>query len=159
TPGDTRPADRRPGRTGRSIALGVGHDPGWGGRVPMQMRWTSPFGLRWVALVLALALVVTPTGDALRAAPAEAADASIASGSPRTDDPTCGTVISVESPAPGAAVSGLVGISGWAVDPNASEGSGVASVMFSLNAPPDQGGIVLGLASYGQDRSDVADQY
>jgi hypothetical protein len=67
-------------------------------------------------------------------------------------------LISLDSPPPGAPVlpGSAVVISGWAIDPE-GDGPGIAEVWIYLEAPPDEGGTPLGMASYGMPRPDVAE--
>lgn len=65
-------------------------------------------------------------------------------------------LLNVDSPVEGAALSGVVTIGGWAIDPAESTGTGIAEVQVYLDGQPDQGGTPLGRASYGASRQDVA---
>jgi len=67
------------------------------------------------------------------------------------------TMLWIDSPIGGATiVNGTpVDIGGWAVDPM-SPGTGVDLVQVYLDAPMDAGGPLLGTASYGGSRPDVA---
>ncbi len=60
----------------------------------------------------------------------------------------------VDAPAPGATISGLLKVSGWATDFANQAGSGIESVQIYLGAPPPAG-TLLGQAQLGVARGDV----
>jgi hypothetical protein len=62
----------------------------------------------------------------------------------------------VDAPAAGSTVGGAVVLRGWAADPAASRGTGVARVMVYRDSPADAAGVYLGEARYGLPRPDVA---
>jgi hypothetical protein len=66
--------------------------------------------------------------------------------------PTAPTVY-IDAPAPGATVSGIVTISGWAVDNSSGVGTGISSVQVKVD------GTVVGTATYGFSRPDVCAVY
>jgi Bacterial Ig domain/Beta-propeller repeat len=55
----------------------------------------------------------------------------------------------IDAPAPGAIVSGVVTVAGWAIDSTTSIGTAIGSVQIKVD------GVLLGNASYGTVRSDV----
>jgi len=59
----------------------------------------------------------------------------------------------IDAPAPGATVSGIVAISGWAVDNASLGGTAINSVQVKVD------GTVVGTATYGISRSDVCAVY
>jgi hypothetical protein len=77
---------------------------------------------------------------------------------PALGQPTSGTAtISIDAPTDGATVTNgtAVGIGGWAADPGGS-GTGVDTVRVYLDNRMDAGGTLLGDATYGTPRPDVA---
>lgn len=71
-----------------------------------------------------------------------------------TPEPACGTVITVDTPSPGASVSGSLLARGWALDMASQDGSGVSQVHVYLDGEAGAG-ILLGGATLGQFRPDV----
>ena len=67
----------------------------------------------------------------------------------------CNPQIGIDAPAPGDTVSGTATFSGWAVDLATPAGSGVDSVRLYKDAPPEQGGIGLAVATTGISRPDI----
>ena len=59
----------------------------------------------------------------------------------------------IDTPAQGATVSGIVAISGWAVDSAAAVGTAISSVQVMVD------GTVVGTATYGSNRPDVCAVY
>ena len=59
----------------------------------------------------------------------------------------------IDVPAPGATVSGIVAISGWAVDNAAAVGTAISRVQVKVD------GTIMGTASYGLNRPDVCAAY
>ena len=59
----------------------------------------------------------------------------------------------IDAPAPGATVSGIVTVSGWAVDNAAAVGTAISSVQIKVD------GTVVGTATYGLSRPDVCAAY
>jgi hypothetical protein len=59
----------------------------------------------------------------------------------------------IDAPTPGATVSGIVSITGWAVDNAAAVGSAISSVQVKVD------GTVVGTATYGLSRPDVCAVY
>jgi hypothetical protein len=59
----------------------------------------------------------------------------------------------IDVPAPGATVSGIVAISGWAVDNAAAVGTAISSVQVKVE------GTIVGTATYGLNRPDVCAAY
>ena len=66
----------------------------------------------------------------------------------------CAPVIDIDSPDPGANLAGPVTFSGWAVDQNATDDSGIGGIQIALDAPVENGGLLLGQAMQ-VDRPDV----
>jgi hypothetical protein len=66
-------------------------------------------------------------------------------------------LISLDTPSPGTTVAPgeVILISGWAIDP-AGDGPGIEEVWIYLGAAPEDGGLPLGMATYGVARPDVA---
>jgi plastocyanin len=79
---------------------------------------------------------------------------------PAAAQPPSGTVaIQVDSPASGTVVTNgrLVVIGGWAIDPSGpGPGTGVDMVSIFLDGGQNGGGTLLGIATYGKARTDVA---
>jgi hypothetical protein len=70
--------------------------------------------------------------------------------------PSCAAVppsVYIDSPASGATLSGIVPITGWAIDNTSSIGTAIGSVDVYLD------GVRLGSATYGQSRPDVCAVY
>jgi len=63
--------------------------------------------------------------------------------------PVSPPTVAIESPAAGAVLSGVVNVSGWALDNAASIGTAISSVVVKLD------GAVLGNATYGISRTDI----
>ena len=62
-------------------------------------------------------------------------------------------VVTIESPAVGATVSGTILVSGWAIDGITFSGPGISSVQVSVD------GNAVGTATYGQSRLDICNTY
>src|SRR5581483_11580230 len=114
------------------------------GGTPMTLRpvLTRP---RIVSTVLAFATALAQT--AIVAFPGEAPAVAQAQ--------DCSPQIGIDSPTPGATVSGSADFSGWAVDLASPAGSGVDSVRLYRDAPPEEGGVGLAVATTGVDRPDI----
>ena len=67
--------------------------------------------------------------------------------------PTSPPAVYIDSPAPGAVVSGVVPVTGWALDTTATGGGAIASVQVKLD------GTAVGTAAYGGSRPDVCAAY
>jgi hypothetical protein len=65
-----------------------------------------------------------------------------------------GTQITIDAPAAGSSVTAPFNVQGWAVNPAAASGSGVASVHLYLG-PTGSAQSFLGVATYGTSRPDV----
>ena len=74
-------------------------------------------------------------------------------------DPPSQVTMAIDSPAGGADVEGIVTVGGWAIDRVSSSGTGVSQVHVYRDGTAGGGGVGLGVASYGGDRSDVAAVY
>ncbi|HEY89310.1 MAG TPA: hypothetical protein G4N98_06200, partial [Thermoflexia bacterium] len=74
-------------------------------------------------------------------------------------DPPSQVTMAIDSPAGGADVEGVVTVGGWAIDRASSSGTGVSQVHVYRDGTAGGGGVGLGVASYGGDRSDVAAVY
>jgi N-acetylmuramoyl-L-alanine amidase len=59
----------------------------------------------------------------------------------------------IDSPAPGAVVSGVVPVVGWALDDTSANGTVISLVQVKLD------GVVVGAATYGISRADVCTAY
>src|SRR5207245_2165218 len=59
----------------------------------------------------------------------------------------------IDEPAQGSTISGIVTVSGWAVDNAAQVGTAISSVQVKVD------GTVVGTATYGSNRSDVCAAY
>jgi YD repeat-containing protein len=77
------------------------------------------------------------------------------------DDPVPQPHVTLDVPADGATTPSTVAVAGWAIDGAAPSGTGIDSVQLVAypNADPSQTPIVLGTASYGGWRSDIAAAY
>ena len=67
--------------------------------------------------------------------------------------PTSPPAVYIDSPAPGAVVSGVVPVTGWTLDSTATGGSAIASVQVKVD------GTAAGTATYGSSRPDVCAAY
>ncbi|HZU06460.1 MAG TPA: PPC domain-containing protein [Chloroflexota bacterium] len=65
----------------------------------------------------------------------------------------------VERPAAESAVRGTIVISGWAVDPDSTDGTGIAPDSVAVWLGPADSGRLLGMAGYGDPRPDLAEQF
>jgi hypothetical protein len=65
-------------------------------------------------------------------------------------------VVAVDTPPPGSNVAGPVVVRGWAADPAAFSGTGVDRVDVYLDGEQGAGGTLVGTATYGLPRPDVA---
>ncbi|MBM2812109.1 MAG: conserved repeat protein, partial [Chloroflexi bacterium] len=77
-----------------------------------------------------------------------------AAAQPPTPEPACNTVIAIDTPSPGASVSGSLLVKGWALDIARQDGSGVNQVHVYLDGEAGTG-TLLGGATLGQFRPDV----
>ncbi|MCL4535500.1 MAG: hypothetical protein M1370_10130 [Bacteroidetes bacterium] len=68
-------------------------------------------------------------------------------------------VMGISSPGPGATLTGAFDIAGWAIDRGAAAGTGVSAVGLYAISQSTGGVTSLGLAGYGEARSDVAATY
>ena len=59
----------------------------------------------------------------------------------------------IDAPSSGAAVSGIVNVSGWAIDNSAAVGTAINNVQVKVD------GTVVGSATYGSSRPDVCAVY
>lgn len=67
----------------------------------------------------------------------------------------CTAQLSIEAPSSGGSVAGNMTVSGWAVDLTAPSGSGIDAVRLYWDAPSEEGGVGLGVATIGLARPDV----
>jgi hypothetical protein len=104
----------------------------------LRAHWSFASALLSVAMTVALA--------AFTAAPG---------GVSTVQAQACSPQIGIDAPAPGDTVSGSVTFSGWAVDLTSPGGSGVDQVRLYRDAPPEQGGTPLAVATVGIDRPDI----
>ena len=68
-------------------------------------------------------------------------------------------LVTVDRPRENDYVSRTVTISGWAIDRNASSGTGVDAVHVYRDGPAGAGGVGIGVATYGSARPDVGAAY
>src|SRR6266550_2163555 len=61
----------------------------------------------------------------------------------------CAPLLRVDTPSANSDVLGQIGISGWALDQNVTDGSGISSVEVYLDGTQDQGGVALGATDWG----------
>lgn len=66
--------------------------------------------------------------------------------------------IHLDTPQPGAVISGLTKLQGWAADLAAAKGTGINSVHFYLDGPAGEGQLI-GTARYGLERSDLVEYF
>jgi hypothetical protein len=67
----------------------------------------------------------------------------------------CQALIAFDSPGAGGTVRGTTQMSGWALDPSASTGSGISAVHIYRDGPAGGGGVGMGVANIGGSRPDV----
>ncbi len=99
------------------------------------------------ALVISLTLLQTVSAAAWGPVPYAGLQASLSQ--------DCTAQLSIEAPSSGATVSGNMTISGWAVDLTSPSGSGIDAVRLYWDAPSEEGGVGLGVATIGLPRPDV----
>lgn len=109
-----------------------------------------PPAVRRVALVLAILVGALARPLATTAAQPEGAPAN----QPVVVPAECRTLMTIDSPSPGAIVSSEVLVRGWALDTMQPDGSGIQQIHVYLDGEAGQGRL-LGAASLGQFRPDV----
>ncbi len=107
-------------------------------------KWRVP----WAGgLVTALMLLQTVSAAAWGPAPYGGLQPSLSQ--------DCTTQLSIETPSAGSSVAGNMTVSGWAVDLTSPSGSGIDAVRLYWDAPSEEGGVGLGVATIGLPRADV----
>jgi len=109
------------------------------------------------ATVCSLDLIVSATGSYQASVTASIAEnygmeiVTFVGGS--SNQPPSPPTVYIDAPASGATVSGIVAISGWAVDNASAVGTAISSVQVKVD------GSVVGTATYGSSRPDVCAAY
>jgi len=107
------------------------------------------YSLNTAALTAGLHSITVTAKDSASPPDSGSAKVTIIVGSGAAVIPT----VHIDSPAPGATVSGTVTISGWAIDNDAKVGTAIGSVHVLVD------GTVVGTATYGASRPDVCAAY
>jgi N-acetylmuramoyl-L-alanine amidase len=107
------------------------------------------YSLNTAALTAGLHSITVTAKDSASPPDAGSAKVTIIVGSGAHVIPT----VHIDSPAPGATVSGTVTVSGWAIDNDSAVGTAIGSIRVLVD------GTSMGTATYGASRPDVCAAY